>query len=63
MTGAVDSVAPREQPTTQNQCSCRFKQRKKQKTGWVTERGWRGCEKNGGTNPKNGREKRRNIGS
>lgn len=37
MTGAVDSVAPREQPTTQNQCSCRFKQRKKNKKldGWL----------------------------
>lgn len=37
MTGAVDSAAPREQPTTQNQCSCRFKQ--KQLDGWLRGNG------------------------
>lgn len=41
MTGAVDSAAPREQPTTQNQCSCRFKQKKLD--GWLRGNG-EGCE-------------------
>lgn len=48
MTGAVDSAAPREQPTTQNQCSCRFKWTK---NGWVSRREWRGSKRKNGGEP------------
>lgn len=55
MTGAVDSAAPREQPTTQNQCSCRFK--------WTKIGEWEAgneeeVEKKVRDKSKNGREKR-----